>query len=74
MAEAGKATVTAIFVRVDGGGAGDGGGCGGPSRERGCAAKLTEQQKVLHALNRFTFGPRPGDVAGGREDGAEGVV
>jgi len=24
--------------------------------------KLTEQQKVLHALNRFTFGPRPGDV------------
>ena len=23
---------------------------------------LTEQQKVLHALNRFTFGPRPGDV------------
>ena len=23
---------------------------------------LTEQQKTLHALNRFTFGPRPGDV------------
>jgi uncharacterized protein (DUF1800 family) len=25
-------------------------------------ARLTEQQKVLHALNRLTFGPRPGDV------------
>jgi uncharacterized protein (DUF1800 family) len=24
---------------------------------------LTEQEKVLQALNRFTFGPRPGDVA-----------
>jgi uncharacterized protein (DUF1800 family) len=23
---------------------------------------LTEQQKTLHALNRLTFGPRPGDV------------
>ena len=26
------------------------------------AKPLTEQEKVLHALNRFTFGPRPGDV------------
>ena len=25
-------------------------------------ARLTEQQKALHALNRLTFGPRPGDV------------
>jgi uncharacterized protein (DUF1800 family) len=25
--------------------------------------QIMEQQKVLHALNRFTFGPRPGDVA-----------
>lgn len=25
--------------------------------------RLTEQQRVLHALNRLTFGPRPGDVA-----------
>lgn len=23
--------------------------------------RLTQQQKVLHTLNRFTFGPRPGD-------------
>ncbi len=28
------------------------------------AKPLTEQEKVLQALNRFTFGPRPGDVAG----------
>ena len=27
------------------------------------AKPLTEQERVLHALNRFTFGPRPGDVA-----------
>jgi uncharacterized protein (DUF1800 family) len=26
-------------------------------------APLTQQEKVLHALNRFTFGPRPGDEA-----------
>jgi len=26
-------------------------------------APLTQQQKVLHALNRLTFGPRPGDEA-----------
>jgi len=26
-------------------------------------APLTQQQRVLHALNRFTFGPRPGDEA-----------
>ncbi|WP_348269008.1 DUF1800 domain-containing protein [Edaphobacter paludis] len=25
--------------------------------------QIEEQEKVLHALNRFTFGPRPGDVA-----------
>ena len=30
----------------------------GPSSQR-----IQEQQKVLHVLNRFTFGPRPGDVA-----------
>ncbi len=27
------------------------------------ATPLTEQEKALHALNRFTFGPRPGDAA-----------
>ncbi len=32
-----------------------------PHRDR--TAPLTQQQRTLHALNRFTFGPRPGDVA-----------
>ncbi|HET7345787.1 MAG TPA: DUF1800 family protein, partial [Acidobacteriaceae bacterium] len=26
------------------------------------SSPLTEEQRVLHALNRLTFGPRPGDV------------
>jgi len=26
------------------------------------AGKLTEEQRALHALNRLTFGPRPGDL------------
>src|SRR5487761_2488380 len=26
-------------------------------------APLTQQERVLQALNRLTFGPRPGDVA-----------
>ncbi len=34
-------------------------------------AALTQQQKVLHALNRFTFGPRPGDEAAVRKMGLE---
>ena len=32
---------------------------------------LTQQQKVLHALNRFTFGPRPGDEQAVAKMGAE---
>jgi uncharacterized protein (DUF1800 family) len=32
---------------------------GNPSQ----TAPLTQQQRVLHALNRLTFGPRPGDEA-----------
>ena len=26
------------------------------------AAPLTQQQRAIHALNRLTFGPRPGDL------------
>jgi hypothetical protein len=26
------------------------------------AVPLSQQERVIHALNRFTFGPRPGDV------------
>ncbi len=29
----------------------------------GAVAPLTQNQRVEHALNRFTFGPRPGDAA-----------
>jgi len=29
---------------------------------KGRAARLTEDQKIIHLLNRATFGPRPGDV------------
>jgi len=30
---------------------------------KGRAARLNEDQKILHVLNRLTFGPRPGDIA-----------
>jgi len=33
--------------------------------------QIESDQSVLHALNRFTFGPRPGDVAAVREMGVE---
>ncbi len=33
--------------------------------------RLTEQERVLHALERFTFGPRPEDVAEVRKIGLE---
>jgi uncharacterized protein (DUF1800 family) len=35
------------------------------------AAPLTPREKVLHALNRLTFGPRPGDVAAVQAMGLE---
>ncbi len=34
-----------------------------PAPHRDRTAPLTQQERILHALNRFTFGPRPGDVA-----------
>jgi uncharacterized protein (DUF1800 family) len=33
-----------------------------PSRHAAAPAKMTEEQRALHALNRLTFGPRPGDL------------
>ncbi|WP_254063848.1 DUF1800 domain-containing protein [Granulicella sp. S190] len=33
--------------------------------------QIHEEQRALHALNRFTFGPRPGDVAAVREMGVK---
>ncbi|HEX4154110.1 MAG TPA: DUF1800 domain-containing protein [Acidobacteriaceae bacterium] len=49
---------------------------GGAAKERKAApveriAPLTQQQRVLQALNRFTFGPRPGDEAAVRRMGLE---
>jgi uncharacterized protein (DUF1800 family) len=37
----------------------------------GAAAPLQGDQRILHALNRFTFGPRPGDVAAVRAIGLD---
>ncbi len=34
-----------------------------PPSHRDRTAPLTSQERTLHALNRFTFGPRPGDIA-----------
>src|SRR5882724_5485296 len=33
-----------------------------PKAESKPERKLTERERALHALNRLTFGPRPGDV------------
>jgi hypothetical protein len=35
---------------------------GKKSAVAGAAARMAEEQRALHALNRLTFGPRPGDV------------
>jgi uncharacterized protein (DUF1800 family) len=50
----------------------DGGklGTGGIPKETH-VAPLTQQEKVLQALNRFTFGPRPGDEAAVQKMGLE---
>ncbi len=37
------------------------------------AKKLSKDDQILHALDRLTFGPRPGDVGSREEDGAEEV-
>ena len=34
-------------------------------------ARLTEDQKILHLLNRITFGPRPGDIDRVRQTGLD---
>jgi uncharacterized protein (DUF1800 family) len=34
----------------------------GDSPSKNPSAPMDENKKILHALNRFTFGPRPGDV------------
>lgn len=38
------------------------------------SSPLTQDQRVLHALNRLTFGPRPGDVAAVQAMGLENWI
>ncbi|RXH56093.1 DUF1800 domain-containing protein [Granulicella sibirica] len=42
-----------------------------PMPAKGKATEIQGDERVLHALNRFTFGPRPGDVAAVRSMGLE---
>ena len=37
-------------------------------------AQMTPDQKVLHALNRLAYGPRPGDVEAGLQEIRPGQV
>ncbi len=37
----------------------------------GAALRLTDDQKALHALNRLTFGPRPGDLQAAEKIGLQ---
>src|SRR5581483_1802083 len=39
------------------------------SANKNQAARLSEDQKIIHLLNRATFGPRPGDVERVRQIG-----
>ena len=34
----------------------------GKKKQEATAGGMPEQQRAIHALNRLTFGPRPGDV------------
>jgi uncharacterized protein (DUF1800 family) len=45
-----------------------------PAVAKGRASRLTEEQKILHLLNRITFGPRPGDMTRIREMGIERFI
>jgi uncharacterized protein (DUF1800 family) len=41
---------------------------------KGRAARLTEDQKLLHLLNRITFGPSPGDLARIKQTGIDRFI
>jgi uncharacterized protein (DUF1800 family) len=41
---------------------------------KGRLARLSEDQKLLHLLNRITFGPRPGDVARIKQAGIDRFI
>jgi uncharacterized protein (DUF1800 family) len=42
-----------------------------PVTAKGRTARLTDEQKILHLLNRITFGPRPGDMERVRRAGLD---
>ena len=45
-----------------------------PSKTAAGATELNERQRALHALNRLTFGPRPGDVEAVLAKGVDAFV
>ena len=45
-----------------------------PAVAKGRAGRLTDEQKILHLLNRLTFGPRPGDIARVKEMGIDRFI
>jgi uncharacterized protein (DUF1800 family) len=67
----GKATLVGVLcgLMVVPGGAQEVGGAKLPVEKH--AKPLTREERTLQALNRFTFGPRPGDVAAVEKVGVE---
>ena len=45
-----------------------------PAILKGRAARLTEDQKLLHLLNRITFGPSPGDLTRVKQTGIDRFI
>ena len=45
-----------------------------PATSKGRAARLSEDQRLLHLLNRITFGPSPGDVARIKQTGVDRFI
>ncbi|HVF91296.1 MAG TPA: DUF1800 domain-containing protein [Blastocatellia bacterium] len=46
----------------------------GADKSKATAPRLSEEQKILHALNRLGFGPRPGDVERVRRIGLDKYI
>ena len=44
------------------------------AQSRAAAQKLTEEQRIVHVLNRLAFGVRPGDVERVRKMGLEAYI
>jgi len=50
------------------------GGVGAEQKQQRHAARLTEEQRILHVLNRLGFGARPGDVERVKAIGLENYI